>query len=155
MNHRKFGTKLGRNRREREALFKSLTRSLFTHGLIETTQAKAKSVISIVEKLSHTITTKDIVFAQRELSKYIQDKNLVGQIYAEFKKVFADQVSNFTKTWKTRIRQGDNSVMVKLSFVKPYSLKTVKTEVIKETKEVKEVKKAPVAKKAVTKKLKK
>jgi large subunit ribosomal protein L17 len=151
MNHRKFGIKLGRNRREREALFKSLTRSIFTHGTIETTSAKARSVVSIIEKLSNHIITKDIVIAQRELSTYIQDKNLVSQIYAEFKKVFEGQTSNFTKMWKTKIRQGDNSLMVKFSFVKPYSLKTVKVE---ETKpEVKETK--TVAKKPVTKKLKK
>jgi large subunit ribosomal protein L17 len=151
MNHRKFGIKLGRNRREREALFKSLTRSIFTHGTIETTSAKARSVVSIIEKLSNHIITKDIVIAQRELSTYIQDKNLVSQIYSEFKKVFEGQTSNFTKMWKTKIRQGDNSLMVKFSFVKPYSLKTVKVE---ETKpEVKETK--TVAKKPVTKKLKK
>lgn len=159
MNHRKFGIKLGRNRREREALFKSLTRSIFTHGTIETTSAKARSVVSIIEKLSNHIITKDIVIAQRELSTYIQDKNLVSQIYTEFKKVFEGQTSNFTKMWKTKIRQGDNSLMVKFSFVKPYSLATVKTEIVKEVKaakEVKEVKKTKaVAKKPITKKLKK
>lgn len=156
MNHRKFGIKLGRNRREREALFKSLTRSIFTHGTIETTSAKARSVVSIIEKLSNHIITKDVVVAQRELSTYIQDKNLVSQIYTEFKKVFEGQTSNFTKMWKTKIRQGDNSLMVKFSFVKPYSLATVKTEVVKEAKavtapkEVKEVKK-PATKKVVKK----
>jgi large subunit ribosomal protein L17 len=139
MNHRKFGIKLGRNRREREALFKSLVRSMFTHGAIETTSAKAKSVVSIIEKLSNHLITHDIVLAQRELSTYIQDKNLVSQIYTEFKKVFADQTSNFTKMWKVKIRQGDNSLIVKFSFVKPYSLKIVETEEVKP--EVKKTKK--------------
>jgi len=144
MNHRKFGIKLGRNRREREALFKSLVRSMFTHGAIETTSAKAKSVVSIIEKLSNHIITHDIVLAQRELSTYIQDKNLVSDIYSTFKGVFDGQTSNFTKMWKVKIRQGDNSLIVKFAFVKPYSLKVEKkeeskSEVVKPKKVTKKV----------------
>jgi large subunit ribosomal protein L17 len=145
MNHRKFGIKLGRNRREREALFKSLTRSLFTYGAIETTQAKAKSVISIIEKLSNHIITKDEVIAQRELSTYIQDKKIVSKIYKTFKSVFEGQTSNFTKMWKVKIRQGDDALIVKLSFVKPYTI-------IAKEEPKKEVEKKSVAKK-VTKKV--
>ena len=147
MNHRKFGIKLGRNRREREALFKSLTRSLFTHGAIETTQAKAKSVISIIEKLANHIMTKDVVLAQRELSTYIQNKNLVSQIYSSFKSAMGEQTSNFTKMWKVKVRQGDDALIVKLTFVKPYTLNIKKDEVTA----VKEVTKKTTVKK-VTKK---
>lgn len=145
MNHRKFGIKLGRNRREREALFKSLTRSLFIYGGIETTQAKAKSVISIIEKLANHIMTKDVVIAQRELSTYIQDKNLVSDIYRTFKSAMGEQTSNFTKMHNVKIRQGDDALIVKLAFVKPYSLNLKKVEPVKE--EVKKVVKKPVTKK--------
>jgi large subunit ribosomal protein L17 len=148
MNHRKFGIKLGRNRREREALFKSLVRSVFTHGAIETTSAKARSVISIIEKLSNHIVTKDVILAQRELSTYIQDKLLVSQIYHSFKAVFEGQTSNFTKMIKIKIRQGDDALIVKLTFVKPYKV------AIKEKAEViKEVKKVAPKKKVVSKKI--
>lgn len=143
MNHRKFGIKLGRNRREREALFKSLVRSVFTHGAIETTDAKARSVISIIEKLANHIVTKDILIAQRELSTYIQDKLVVSQIYHSFKETFVDQTSNFTKIFKVKIRQGDDALVVKLTFVKPY-----KMEVKQKQEVVKEVKKLSVAKSA-------
>ena len=168
MNHRKFGIKLGRNRREREALFKSLVRSVFTHGAIETTSAKAHSVISIIEKLSNHIITKDILLAQRELSTYIQDKLVVSQIYHSFKAVFDGQTSNFTKMFKVKIRQGDDALIVKLTFVKPYKLvvaekaevvKAVKpakaAKAVKVVKEVKEVKpkKVVAPKKVVTKKV--
>ena len=129
MNHRKFGIKLSRNRREREALFKTQTRSLFTYGAIETTQAKAKSTISIVEKLANHLVTKDVVYAQRELSKYITDKVLVKQVYTNFKTVFDKQTSNFTKMNNVKIRQGDDALIVRLSFVKPYTLNPVKEEV--------------------------
>lgn len=149
MNHRKFGIKLGRNRREREALFKSLTKSVFTHGAIETTQAKAKSVVSIIEKLSNRIITRDIIIAQRELSKYIQDKKLVSQIYSSFKAAFGDQTSNFTKMWKVKIRQGDDALIVKLAFVKPYTLNTT-SEKDTDKKEIKKTVKKTTVKKPVT-----
>ena len=104
MNHRKFGIKLGRNRREREALFKSLVRSVFTHGAIETTEAKAKSIVSIIEKLSNHLVTKDKLVAIRELSTYIQDNNLVSQIYSSFKILhFAYTVSGFVGEFSSAI----------------------------------------------------
>lgn len=147
MNHRKFGKKLGRNRRERDALFKSLIRAVFTHGAIETTEAKAKSVISIIEKLSNHLISKDAIISQRELSTFIQNRSLVSDIYRSFSKVFAGQTSNFTKTWKVRVRQGDDATIVKLTFVKPYKLEVVE----KTTNDSKPAVKTTVKKSAVKK----
>lgn len=142
MNHRIFGKQLGRNHHQRQALIKSLSRSMFTYGSIETTQAKAKAVISTVEKLANSITTKNAVLAQRELSKYFQDRNFVKNVYDTFKTTFSDQTSNFTKFWKVKFRQGDDALIVKLAFVKPYTLKKVepvKEEVKAKAKPVKKV----------------
>ena len=142
MNHRIFGKQLGRNHHQRQALIKSLSRSMFTYGSIETTQAKAKAVISTVEKLANSITTKNVVLAQRELSKYFQDRNFVKNVYDTFKTTFGDQTSNFTKFWKVKFRQGDDALIVKLAFVKPYTLKKVepvKEEVKAKAKPVKKV----------------
>ncbi len=151
MNHRIFGKKLGRNHHERQALFKSLAKSMFTYGAIETTQAKAKAVVPTVEKLAHSITTKDIVNAQRELSKYFQDRNFVSDVYRSFLEVFNGQTSNFTKMWNVKIRRGDDALIVKLSFVKPYTLK--KAEVKEEVKDKKAISKSkPAPKKSVVKK---
>lgn len=129
MNHRKAGKKLSRNTHERQALFKSLAKSVFTYGAIETTHAKAKSVISLIEKLAHSIITKDQLIAQRQLSRYFQDRNFVKNVYSTFKSVFEGQTSNFTKIWKVKYRQGDDALIVKLAFVKPYSLNIKKDEI--------------------------
>lgn len=139
MNHRIFGKQLGRNHHQRQALIKSLSKSMFTYGAIETTQAKAKLVIPTVEDLANCIMTKDVIIAQRELSKYFQDRHFVKNVYDNFKSVFGDQKSNFTKFWKVKYRQGDDALIVKLSFVKPYSI-------IAKKEEVKEAKKASVKK---------
>ena len=152
MNHRIFGKQLGRNHHERQALIKSLSKSLFTYGAIETTRAKAQLVIPTVEDLANCIMTKDVIIAQREMAKYFQDKNFVKNVYDTFKSVFAGQTSNFTKFWNVKIRQGDDALIVKLSFVKPYTIiKLVEKPV--EDKNKKAVKKPAVEKKAPVKKV--
>jgi large subunit ribosomal protein L17 len=148
MNHRIFGKQLGRNHHERQALIKSLSKSLFTYGAIETTKAKAQLVIPTVEDLANCIMSKDVIIAQRELSKYFQDRHFVKDVYDTFKSVFGDQKSNFTKFWNVKIRQGDDALIVKLSFVKPYTIiKPV------EAKPTEDKNKKAVAKKVDTKKV--
>jgi large subunit ribosomal protein L17 len=149
MNHRIFGKQLGRNHHERQALIKSLSKSLFTYGAVETTRAKAQLVIPTVEDLANCIMTKDVVIAQREMSRYFQDRHFVKDVYDTFKATFAGQTSNFTKFWNIKYRQGDDALIVKLSFVKPYTIiKPVETKTKEVEKEV--AKKAPVKK--ITKK---
>jgi large subunit ribosomal protein L17 len=149
MKHRVFGKKLGRNHNERQALFRSLTRSMFIYGSINTTEAKAKSVVSTIESLSNTIISKPELTAKRELFKTLQDQTWVNNVVKTFKEVFGDQTSNFTQMTRIKRRFGDDALIVKLSFVKPVKFEQ-KKEVIK--KEVKE-KTKPVKK--IAKKIKK
>lgn len=153
MKHRVFGKKLGRNHNERKALFNSLTKAIFINGSINTTKARAQSVVSIIESLSNTIITKPELIAKRELFKVLQDQTWVNNVVKKFKEVFVDQSSNFTKTTLVKRRFGDDSLIVNLSFVKP-----IKFDIKKEVKieDKKEVKSKKTAKKEVkTKKVKK
>jgi len=149
MRHRIFGKQLGRNHNQRQALLRGLVKNMFTYGKIETTDAKAKSVIPAVEKISSIITSKSDIIARRELFKYLQNRFWVNNVFSVFKTTFADQKSNFTKTTKIKRRQGDDALIVSLSFVKPITFST-KKEVVKEV--VAKAKK-PIAKK-ITKKAK-
>jgi large subunit ribosomal protein L17 len=144
MRHRVFGKKLGRTHNQRQALLKNLTRSIFIHGSIKTTNAKAKAVHSLIEKLSTKIITKDELIAKRELFKILQDQTWVNNVVSEFKKVFGDQSSNFTKIEKLKFRYGDDSLIVRLSFVKPIKFlvkKEVEEKKDKKGKKIKETKK--------------
>ncbi len=146
MKHRIFGKKLGRNNNERQALIKSLVKAVFTHGSIQTTQAKAELVVSEIESLSNTIMTKSDLIAKRELFRTLQNQAWVNNAVAKMKEVFVGQTSNFTKITKVGKRFGDDSLMVKLSFVKPvkFETKKLKKVVAKTDKKVatkKEVKK--------------
>lgn len=145
MKHRIFGKKLGRNFNERKALFRSQVRSMFIHGAIETTDAKAKALIPLVEKLSSIIVSKEELTARRELFRYLQDQTWVNNVVTTFKATFGDQKSNFTKVTKIKYRYGDNALVVKLSFVKPVKF-SAKKEVVETVKAKKELAKKPVKK---------
>lgn len=128
MRHRLFGKKLGRNHHERQALFRSLVKTLFLRGSLKTTSAKAKAITPLIEKISHYLVTKSDLIASRLLFRYFQDRLLVGRVITDFKQVFADQKSNFTQTKNIKYRQGDNALIVKLSFIKPFPSPVPKKE---------------------------
>jgi large subunit ribosomal protein L17 len=134
MRHRIAGKKLSRNFNERKALLKSLTKAIFTHGSIETTEAKIKAVIPMVENLANTIITKEELTAKRELFKILQDQHWVNRVVTNFKSVFGDQKSNFTTIQKIKRRFGDDALIAKLSFVKAVNFKPEKVEVDKKDK---------------------
>lgn len=145
MNHRKFGKKLGRTHNQRQALFRSQIRSVFTYGLIKTTDAKVKAVRPAVEKLAHAMIVKPDLISRRLLSRFIQDRDVVKKIVDGFKATFVGQTSNFTLTKNIKFRQGDNSLVVKLYLTKPFTIVTPPAK-----KEVKD-KKEKVDKKVVKK----
>jgi len=154
MKHRVFGKKLGRNHNERQALFRSLVKSMFIHGSINTTEAKAKAIVSTIESLSTTINSKDELIAKRELFKILQDQTWVNNVVKTFKEVFPGQTSNFTKISKVKRRFGDDALIVNISFVKPVKFQTKKEVVKKESKETSKTKKEAKPKNKVKKETK-
>lgn len=146
MRHRIFGKKLGRNFNQRQALIRQQIRSIFTHNHILTTEAKAKFVQPVVEKLSHQIISSPNIATHRLLNNYLQDRQLTKKIISAFSPVFANQSANFTKITRIKHRQGDNALIVKLEFIKPYQLAPPKVEPKKVTKDTKKAPNKPVKK---------
>ncbi len=135
MRHRIFGKKLGRTHNERQALIRSLTKAIFIHGSIQTTKAKAELVIPKIESLSTIILTKPELTAKHELFKTLQNQAWVNNVVKTLKETFSGQVSNFTQVSKIKKRFGDDSLIVKLSFVKPVKFEIKKAKkVIEKTK---------------------
>lgn len=135
MKHRIFGKKLGRNYNERKALFNSLTRSMFTHGSIKTTLAKAQAITPTIESLANTAMVKSELAAKRELFRHLQSQSWVNNVVKTMKETFTGQTSNFTQITKIGKRFGDDSLMVKLSFVKPVKFAAKKEKIVEKTKE--------------------
>jgi large subunit ribosomal protein L17 len=127
MRHRIFGRQLNRTSNQRQALFKSLLRSLFTHGAITTTQAKVKSISGTAEQIATLAVKKDLI-SFRRLNKIFNDRHFVTGLVSRVNTAFINQNSNFFRSDKVGYRQGDNSLLVKISLTKPFIKPDVKKE---------------------------
>lgn len=117
MRHRISGRQLGRNINERQSLYRSQLRSLFTNGFINTTAAKAKSILPLAEKIAAAAVRADLN-SRRYIFTFFQDRNVTNNIVNAFSTTFAGQTQNFTQMHNVKHRMGDNALIVKLSFVK-------------------------------------
>lgn len=165
MRHRISGRQIGRNIHERQSLYRSQLRSLFTHGFIKTTNAKAKSIMPLAEKIAAAAVRADLS-SRRYIFTFFQDRNVVNNIVTAFTATFPGQTQNFTQMSNVKFRQGDNALIVKLTFVKevnslPKVISKVDRKIASDKIKAsyggkvspkKEVKKTPAKKKAVTKK---
>lgn len=116
MRHGRSGKKLGRDAAHRKALYANLTAALFEHGRIKTTEAKAKAVRPIAEKLI-TIGKRDDLAARRRAVAYLRHKWVVADLFETVAPRFADRNGGYTRIVKLGPRQGDAAPMVYLELV--------------------------------------
>lgn len=134
MKHRVKGKKLGRNITHRKALFKNLIIALITHGEIKTTEAKAKSIKRLVDKLI-TRAKKGTVHSRRLLGSFLHDKKAVNKLVDEIAPGFKDRTSGFTRIVKLGRRRGDDSMVANIELVgSQTSLKSIKSKSKKSAK---------------------
>ena len=113
MRHRVYGKKLGRDRNQRQALFRSQLKEVFTHGFIKTTDTKVKAITPLVERVC-TLAKKNTLAARRRIFRSFQDIKLVNSVVTQINELYPDITSNFTRVSKIKRRQGDDALIVKL-----------------------------------------
>ena len=118
MRHRRSGRKLGRDASHRKALFSNMAASLFEHGRIRTTEAKAKELRPIVEKLI-TLARSDPsdVAAQRNAVAFLRSKDAVHRLFHEVAPRFTERPGGYTRIIKIGPRPGDAAPMVYIELV--------------------------------------
>lgn len=116
MRHRRSGKKLGRDPAHRKALYSNLVAALFEHGRIKTTEAKAKAVRPIAERLI-TLGKREDVAARRQAVKYLRNKWVVADLFDDVAPRFADRDGGYTRIVKLGPRPGDAAPMVYLELV--------------------------------------
>ena len=116
MRHRKSGRQLGRNTHHRRALFRSLVTSLLEHERIETTEAKAKEVRILADRII-TLGKRGDLHARRRALAYIRTREVVGKVFSDLAGRFAARPGGYTRLIKTRRRIGDAARMVVIELV--------------------------------------
>ena len=116
MRHRKKGRQLGRNTKHRKALFRNLLTSLFEHERIETTEAKAKELRGLTDKII-SLGKEGTLHARRRALSVLQSKAMVSKLFSDVAKRFENRSGGYTRTIKTRIRPGDAAEMVAIELI--------------------------------------
>ncbi len=116
MRHRKHGRQLGRNSKHRLALFRNLATSLLEHERIETTEAKAKELRGITDKLI-TLGKLGTLHARRGALQVLRTKPVVEKLFDDVAKRFPARSGGYTRIIKTRQRPGDAAQMVAIELV--------------------------------------
>lgn len=110
------GARLGGSPSHERLMLANLATSLFEHGKITTTEAKAKRVQPLAERLI-TKAKKGDLHNRREVMKTIRDKDIVHKLFAEIGPFFADRDGGYTRVVKTTPRRGDNAKMAVIALV--------------------------------------
>lgn len=105
MRHGFAGKRLGRNSSHKRALMRNLTTSLILHERIQTTDAKAKELKSVVEKMI-TLGKRGDLHARRLAAAFIIGKEAVQKLF-DMAPRFTDKNGGYTRTIKVGRRLGD------------------------------------------------
>lgn len=108
MGHRDKVKKLGRTKSHREAMLANMAMSLFTHRVIKTTDAKAKALRPLVDRLI-TTAKQDTLHAKRQVARTIKNKEVFKKLFSEIVPQFADRTSGFSRVVKLGVRRGDGA----------------------------------------------
>ena len=146
MRHRKLGRQFGRNTSHRRAMFRALTANLVLHERIETTDAKAKELRRVAERLiTHAVRLGSIAYtsadklsagdkarrtaAKRHVGRFLQrfgvkqsaeetkKVDLVEKVFVELSERYKNRPGGYTRIIKLGRRRGDNAPMALIELV--------------------------------------
>lgn len=116
MRHQKSGRKLGRNPAQRSALLRQLAISMILQERITTTEAKAKDIRPVVEKLV-TIAREDSPFHRKLIMSKINHPLATEKLFDVIAPRFAEANGGYTRINKLGPRKGDAAPMALIEFV--------------------------------------
>ena len=112
----KKGARLGGSPAHQKLIVSNLATALFEHGRITTTEAKARVLRPVAEKLI-TKAKKGDLHNRREVLKTIRDKSVVHTLFTEIAPTFAERPGGYTRITKIGPRKGDNAPMAVIELV--------------------------------------
>lgn len=106
MRHRKKGRQLRRTASHRKAMLRNMATSLFKHGRVETTLAKAKELRVFAEPLITKAKRGDL-HARRQVARRIRDAEALAKLFDEIGPRYAERPGGYTRVIKLGHRAGD------------------------------------------------
>ena len=116
MRHQAQSRRFDRPTDQRLALFRGLVTDLLRHEQIRTTEAKAKAVRGLAEKMI-TLGKTGSLASRRRVLGYVYDKDVAGKIFDELGPRYAERPGGYTRLVRLGPRKGDGAPLVLLELV--------------------------------------
>jgi large subunit ribosomal protein L17 len=110
------GARLGGSAAHQKLILANLATQLFEHGKITTTEAKARRLRPLAEKLITKAKRGDI-HSRRLVLTTVRDKGVVHTLFTEIAPTFAEREGGYTRITKVGPRKGDNAPMALIELV--------------------------------------
>lgn len=110
MNHRKSGRKLSRTSSHRKALLRNMVTSLLEHEQIRTTDAKAKELRGVADRMI-TLGKRGTLHARRQALQTIRTKDVTGKVFSVLADRYRERQGGYTRVIKLGARPGDAAPM--------------------------------------------
>ncbi|MBB5788146.1 50S ribosomal protein L17 [Jiangella mangrovi] len=118
------GARLGGSPAHQRAILANLATALFEHGRITTTEAKARRLRPVAERLISKAKRGDL-HARRQVLSTIRDKDVVHVLFAEIGPRYENRNGGYTRIVKIGPRKGDNAPMAVIELVEPLAEQVV------------------------------
>jgi len=112
------GPRLGGGPAHERLMLANLATALFEHGRITTTEAKAKRLRPLAERLI-TFAKRGDLHARRRVLTVVRDKSVVHTLFTEIGPNYAGRQGGYTRITKIGPRKGDNAPMAVIELVEP------------------------------------
>ncbi|HEX9166944.1 MAG TPA: 50S ribosomal protein L17 [Gemmatimonadales bacterium] len=116
MRHRAKGRQLSRTSTHKRAMLNNMATSLFEHGGIVTTTAKAKELRPFAEKLI-TLARRGDLHARRLVEQKIKNREVLGRLFKEIGPRFAGRPGGYTRILKLGHRVGDGAETARIELL--------------------------------------
>ncbi|GAA3965392.1 50S ribosomal protein L17 [Actinomadura viridis] len=110
------GARLGGSAAHQRLILANLATALFEHGRVTTTEAKARRVRPLAEKLITKAKRGDL-HNRRQVARVIRDKGVVHELFTEIAPRFETRPGGYTRITKLGPRKGDNAPMAVIELV--------------------------------------
>jgi large subunit ribosomal protein L17 len=115
------GHRLGGSPAHERHILANLATALFQHGRITTTEAKARRLRPVAERLI-TFAKRGDLHARRHVLTVVTDKGVVHQLFTEIAPEFSERDGGYTRITKIGPRKGDNAAMAVIELVRGESV---------------------------------
>ena len=116
MRHRKDHRKLNRSPAHRKAMLRNLVTSLLDHEEVRTTEAKAKEVRRVAERMI-TLGKRGTLHARRHALRTLRDREVAAKVFDTLAERYSDRPGGYTRIFKLGRRVGDNAEMAMIQLV--------------------------------------